>query len=144
MLARDMPGGQRRSTAACGALVALLCCAADASAHRVAPFDTPVEVRLLGPDAVRVRVAAGVNLPCDSLDNRPLVNGRFKAGDIVRATAFGDGCVCFQQTYAPLVDSDWSTPARICSACSFNPQTRVWLCPPQRDPTIRISVSSSR
>jgi hypothetical protein len=105
---------------------------------------TPVVVALLGPDAVRVRVATGPNMPCDSIDNRTIIDGRFAAGQIVRATAVGNGCVCFQQTYAPLSDSDWSTPAHLCTACSYNPYTRIWTCPPQREPTISIRVASAR
>ncbi len=106
-------------------------------------FEVPVIVTSLGPDAVRVRVASGRTMPCDSSSNRMVIDARLDAGQAVRATS-NRGCVCFQQTYAPLADSDWSTPQRVCSPCAYNPATRVWVCPPQREPTIAIQVASSR
>jgi hypothetical protein len=130
-----------------GAIVALLLASSDAFARRgiVRPYvDTPVVVALLGPDTVRVRVAMGPVMPCDSMENRMLIDGRFAAGQVVSARAVGDGCVCFQQTYAPLSDSDWSMPRRLCSPCGYNPGARVWICPPNREPTISIRVPSSR
>ena len=117
----------------------------DALARRSMPWITPVEVMMLGPDPVQVRVTNGVGMPCDSIDDRPVIVGRFKAGEAIRAVAVGNGCVCFQQTYAPFSDSDWSTGTLLCSACTYNPYTLVWSCPPSNlDPTIRIKVASSR
>ncbi len=97
----------------------------DALARRSMPWPTPVEVTMLGPDAVRVRVTNGVAMPCDSIDDRPLIVGRFTASETIRTVAVGDGCVCFQQTYAPFSDTDWSTATRLCSACQYNPYARV-------------------
>ena len=75
----------------------------------------------------------------------PLIVGRFEAGATIRTVAIGGGCVCYQQTYAPFSDVDWSTASLICSACKYNPSTRVWICPPSNpEPTIRIAVASSR
>ena len=100
---------------------------------------------MLGPEPVRVRVTNGVGMPCDSIDDRPVIVGRFKAGEVIRGVAVGDGCVCFQQTHAPFSDTDWSMPSLICTACKYNPYTHAWVCPPSdADPTIRIPVRSSR
>ena len=117
----------------------------DALARRSMPWSTPVEVTMLGPDPARVRVAVGAAMPCDSVDDRPLITGRFAPGQTIRATALGNGCVCFQQTYAPLSDADWSMATQICTACSYNAYLRAWFCPPSSpDPTIHIRVASSR
>jgi hypothetical protein len=126
-------------------LLALLLAPSDALARRSGPWSTPVEVTILGPDPVRVRVAAGVAMPCDSSDDHSLIAGRFKPGQTIRAVAVGGGCVCFQHTYAPFSDADWSMPTLICTRCRYNYDERVWFCPPSSpDPTIRINVASSR
>jgi hypothetical protein len=107
-------------------------------------FHTPVLVTLLGPDPVRVRIATGRDLPCDASRNKLLIDGRFPAGSVLRASALGMGCVCFQQTYAPFANTDWSTAQWVCSACGHNSATGVWVCPPGREPTIAFQVKSSR
>jgi len=144
MLGRVERSASRRGLLFALPLLASFAASSDALARHSTPFMTPVEVTMLGPDPVRVRVANGVNMPCDSIDDHALINGRFGAGQVIRTTALGDGCICFQQTYAPLSDSDWSLATHRCTACSYNPYTRVWLCPPNTDPTIRIQVASSR
>lgn len=127
------------------ALLALFLSSSDALARRSMPWPTPVEVTILGPEPVRVRVTNGAGMPCDSADDRPVIVGRFKPGDAIRAVALGDGCVCFQQTYAPFSDSDWSTATLSCTACTYNAYSHIWSCPASNaDPTIRIKVASSR
>ncbi|MET0791627.1 MAG: hypothetical protein ABW061_08915 [Polyangiaceae bacterium] len=84
-------------------------------------------------------------MPCDSIDDPPVIVGRFKPGEAIRGVAVGNGCVCFQQTYSPFSDTDWSTATLICSACTYDPYARTWACPPSNpDPTIRIRAASSR
>jgi len=103
---------------------------------------TPIEVTMLGPDAVRIRVALGSTYPCDSGDNRLIVEGKFAAGQVVHAAA-PDHCVCFQQTYAPFSDTDWGASAMVCRSqiCSDIGKKH---CVPAPDPTIRLQVSSQR
>lgn len=126
-------------------LLALFFSSSDALARRSMPWSTPVEVTMLGPDPVRIRVTNGPAMPCDSIADAPLIVGRFNAGEAIRVVAIGGGCVCFQQTYAPFSDTDWSGATQICTACRYNPYTRVWTCPPSSpDPAIRIRVASSR
>jgi hypothetical protein len=137
--------GSKRGWTSILPVVAVFFSSSDALARQSHPWSTPVEVMMLGPDPVKVRVASGVTMPCDSIDNRPLIVGRFNPGEAIRAVAVGNGCICFQQTYAPLSDSDWSIGTLICTACKYNPYTRAWACPPSNtDPTIRIKVASSR
>jgi hypothetical protein len=126
-------------------LLALFFASSDALARDSVPWSTPVEVTIRGPNPVRVWVSAGVDMPCNSMGDQAQIAGRFKPGQTIRALAVGDGCVCFQQTYAPFSDTDWSLSTRICTACNYNHYTRVWFCPPSNpDPTIHIKVASSR
>ena len=84
-------------------------------------------------------------MPCDSIDDRPVIQGRYKQGEAIRGVAVGNGCVCFQQTYAPFADTDWSMSTLICSPCTYNSYAHAWDCPASKsDPTIRIKVASSR
>lgn len=142
------PGGLAGSTARyvlLPALSALLLCSADAHAQRRrVEWETPVVVTLLGPATVRVRVSSDRSLPCDTGNGRAFIDDRYGPGAVLRVTSVGQSCVCFQQTYAPLRDSDWSVPARLCSQCAYDYYRRYWVCPPNREPTIAIQVSSSR
>lgn len=137
----------RRLGGTLGLPIAALLCTADVWGGDPARFfrvETPLMVVQRGPDPVRVRISTGRTLPCDSSSNRMLIDRRVESGEVVRTTALSN-CVCFQQTYAPLADSDWSTPQRVCSPCAYNPQNRTWVCPPPHvDPTISIEVVSSR
>jgi hypothetical protein len=74
---------------------------------------TPIEVRLLGPKGVRVRVSRGSTLPCDSGDDRPIITGKFAPGEVVRAST-PDECVCVQQTHEPFTDVDWAAGFMVC------------------------------
>ena len=104
---------------------------------------TPIEVTLLGPSAVRVRISRGSTMPCDSGDDRQLIAGKFAPGQVVRAST-PDDCVCVQQTYEPFADVDWAAGSMIC-----RPQICTWAgrskhCVPAPDHTIRIAIRSKR
>jgi hypothetical protein len=79
----------------------------------VADGTTPIEITMLGPGASPVRLALGTTFPCNSGDNRLIVEGEFGPGQVVHA-ATADRCVCFQQTYEPFSDTDWSASAMVC------------------------------
>jgi hypothetical protein len=84
---------------------------------------------------VRVQLAEGVTAPCDSGNNRMLLDARLPAGATFRAAIAGD-CVCIRSTSASFPNSDWSTSGlkcrpRIC---------RGRICRPAPDPTIYLSV----
>ena len=104
---------------------------------------TPVEVTMVGPSAVRIRIAQGTTFPCDSGDNRMLVQGKFEPGQVVHLTT-PDRCVCLQQTYAPFSDVDWGASGMACRPmiCTF--RGRVRHCVPAADPTIRVIIRSAR
>ena len=122
-------------------VAAVLCLALAPTFTRdaVADVATPLEITLLGPGAVRVRVTVGTTSPCDSGDNRKLVDGKFAAGQVLRATVMGS-CVCVQQTFEPFSEVDWSQSSVAC-----RPQIcRGRQCLPARDPTIRLRLSSTR
>jgi hypothetical protein len=114
------------------ALFAVALFALGASATSV----VPVEITMHGPKAVRVRIYSGQTSPCDSSNNHRVVDGRFEPGHVIRTTARTD-CVCFQQTYEPFVEIDWSTPVQACRIkCNRGGCRYV-------DHTIRIGVVSS-
>jgi hypothetical protein len=139
MASREPRSIARRSTLAPSALVLLggMLLAADANASGV----IHVEITMLGPDAVRVRLAEGKVFPCDSSDNRMLVQGRFSAGEVIRADATRD-CVCVQQTFASFPDVDWSAPQLACRPLNCAGIPRGRRCPPAPDVTIRIQIAS--
>lgn len=100
-----------------------------------------VEIRVLGPGTVRLRVAQGAAMPCDAAGNHLLVNGKFGPGQVV-ATSTDAQCVCVQQTHQPFVDVDWSPAVFACRpvTCSGGGKSRVCRLAP--DPTIRIDIRS--
>jgi hypothetical protein len=104
---------------------------------------TPIRLTLAGPHAVRVRVAQGSTFPCDSGDNRAILEGKFEPGQVVSLTTT-DRCVCMQQTYAPFSDVDWGPSGMVCRPmiCSFFGRTK--RCVPSPDPTIRVTIRSER
>jgi hypothetical protein len=65
------------------------------SNHTAATEIVPIVVTMLGPSTVRIRVSEGTVLPCDSADDRMLIEGQFAAGEVLRATTLSR-CVCVQ------------------------------------------------
>ncbi|HEY4105820.1 MAG TPA: hypothetical protein VGM44_18095 [Polyangiaceae bacterium] len=104
---------------------------------------TPIELTLLGPDPVSVRVALGTTFPCDSADDRILIQGKFAPGEVIRATV-PDDCVCFEQTHTPFRDIDWGPSQRICRPQICRGAGKARRCVPSPDPTIRLRISSNR
>ncbi|MEO8903276.1 MAG: hypothetical protein ABI488_14160 [Polyangiaceae bacterium] len=108
-----------------------------------APTITPIELTMVGPDSVSVRVSGGTTLPCDSGDDRMLVQGKFNAGEVVRASTTA-GCVCVQQTYQPFPDIDWTPAGVVCRPQACRGVGRTRRCVPAKDPTIRLRFQSQR
>lgn len=134
----------RRQPRAWGLLSVLLLLVTMLSAgDAVADSVTPVVITLLGPGAVRVRLAEGRSFPCDSGDNHRLVEGKFKSGVVVRTTT-PEHCLCFQQTYEPFSDADWSLSSLVCRPQVCKRKGKGQTCVPAPDPTIRLSISSQR
>lgn len=104
---------------------------------------TPIEITLLGPGPARVRVARGTTFPCDSGDNRHLIEQRLEPGQTVRA-AVPEHCVCLQQTFAPFIDIDWSESSLVCRPQLCRGVGRARRCIPTPDPTIRLELRSTR
>jgi hypothetical protein len=103
----------------------------------------PVVITMLGPGAVRIRIARGSTFPCDSADNRPLLEGKYGPGDIVR-TSTPDRCLCVQQTYEPFSDVDWSASSMVCRPQICTRPGKGQKCTPAPDPTIRLAIHSNR
>lgn len=102
-----------------------------------------VEITMLGPSAVWVRVTQGATVPCDSSDNHRLVQGKFNPGEVIRTTTT-DNCVCVQQTYEPFTDVDWSASRPVCRPIECASRGRARRCREAPDPTIRIAIGSKR
>ena len=113
--------------------------AGDAAADGVAA----VVITMLGPGAVRIRIARGNTFPCDSGDNRLLIEGKYRPGDVVR-TSTPDRCLCVQQTYEPFSDVDWSASSMVCRPQICTRPGKGQKCVPAPDPTIRLSIHSYR
>ena len=109
----------------------------------VASDVTPIEVTMLGPGAARIRIALGRTFPCDSGDDRRLIEAKLAPGEVARAVT-PDRCVCFQQTYEPFPEIDWGASAIVCRPQICTNFGKKKQCVPAPDPTIRINVSSRR
>jgi hypothetical protein len=104
----------------------------------------PVVVSLTGPAKVRALIAEGNTMPCDSPENHVLYNGFIEPDQILRLAAT-NGCVCYQQSFAPLTAVDWGPAQSACSPviCKHGP-TGKNICTPSPDRTIRIGLTSRR
>jgi hypothetical protein len=67
----------------------------------------PVVVSVVGKGVIRVRVADGTSLPCDSSTNHVLFDGHVKAGDKI-SLASKAGSVCVDHTYGSFRESQWA------------------------------------
>ncbi|MET0791376.1 MAG: hypothetical protein ABW061_07630 [Polyangiaceae bacterium] len=130
---------RRRAFAALFGLPIALLFADDVAADGL----TPVVITMLGPSAVRIRVAQGNTFPCDSGDNQRLIEGKYRVGEIVR-TSTPDRCLCVQQTYEPFSDIDWSASSMVCRPQICTRAGKGQKCVPAPDPTIRIGIRSTR
>jgi hypothetical protein len=96
---------------------------------------TPVVLTSASSVEIRVQLADGLTAPCDSGNNRMLLDGKLAAGATFRASIAGD-CVCIRSTSASFPNSDWTTSGLQC-----RPRTcRGRVCRPAADPTIYLSV----
>jgi hypothetical protein len=80
---------------------------------RAQPWTIPVYVSVVGSGVVRVSVAAGNVVPCDSSTNVPLFDGRMSAGTTtVLASPYG--CICERHTHGAFREVDFTTPQIWC------------------------------
>jgi len=96
----------------------------------------PVVVRVGGGGKARIRVqlSEGRAMPCDSGENRPLLNGRLAPGETFRGEIAGD-CVCVRHTTPAFPDTDWTESGLVC-----RPRIcRGRICRPAPDPTIFLN-----
>jgi hypothetical protein len=98
----------------------------------------PVIITSVGPKEMRLRVAAGVVGPCESLSNERLFDGTLAPGQrVVLQTA--QGCVCIEHTYDDFPDANWAPTMFACRPviCAGR------RCRPADDQTIRVTLSSA-
>jgi len=96
-----------------------------------------VVVHVQGEGRIRIEVASGNALPCDSSGNRRLYEGWIGGGETFNAST-SDECVCVRHTTKRFPASGWSTPGFVCrpKVC------RGRICRPAPDPTIRVTLST--
>ncbi len=97
------------------------------------PYTVPVYVTVAGSGSVRVLVAAGDVVPCDSSSNMRIFDGWAAAG----RTFFLQSpwpCVCEQHTYGSFRETNFTPPQVVCQ--QVNPVTGVPY------PFIAIAVST--
>jgi hypothetical protein len=95
----------------------------------------PVVVTVTGKRTLRVQVAEGRTLPCDSHDNQAVFNRRIAPGETVHASITGD-CICMRHTTGSFGDAEWTPSGLVC-----RPRIcRGRICRPAPDPTIRLAL----
>jgi hypothetical protein len=100
------------------ALVALV----TGDVHADVPYTLPVYVTVTGTGSIRLLVASGDVVPCDSSSNMRLFDGRAEAG----RTLFLQSpwpCVCEQHTYGSFRETNFTPPQVVCQ--QVNPVTGV-------------------
>lgn len=98
----------------------------------------PVVVIMNGEGRVRLEVAAGRSMPCDSSANTPLFGGWITGGQVFSATT-EEECVCVRHTTKKFPSSGWSKPGLVCRKRIC----RGRICRPAPDPTIKVTLSTN-
>jgi len=127
-----MRGSGRAWKIAAPTIAAVL--AAPCQVHAEAPT-WPVIVTSVGPQRLRVRVAAGYVQPCSSSSNRMLFEGPLEPGESV-SLGTPSLPICVEHTYGAFPDTDWSVGA-------FFPNGRCGRGPCRPPPVVRVFVSSN-
>jgi hypothetical protein len=104
------------------------------------PVATPVVATLYGNERVQVIVAEGSTAPCDSPENRQLYRGFVEPGRPLLLQS-PLGCVCVQQSFAPMTSTDWGPSRWECRPQACN---AAKVCRPVVDPAIRVALVSRR
>jgi len=108
--------------------------AAPSQVHAEDPM-WPVVVASVGPQRLRVRVAAGYVQPCSSSSNRMLFEGPLEPGESV-SLGTPSLPICVEHTHGAFPDTDWSVGA-------FFPNGRCGRGPCRPPPVVRVVVSSN-
>lgn len=106
-----------------------------------AASSTRVVVSMHSTKRVRVQIAEGSTMPCDSRDNRLLFdstlgNGEGFSGETDR------GCVCLRHTTDAFPRVGWSDSRMVCRPKAKACKGRV--CKPATDPTIRVDIDATK
>jgi hypothetical protein len=94
---------------------------------------TPAMVEAFGSGRVRLRLAEGTNVPCDSSTNRPVLDGWIEAGTPLMLFV-GSSCICVEHTWGTFRKSDWAPGQIVCNRA----RTRTH----RADRTIRVRFST--
>jgi hypothetical protein len=66
-----------------------------------------VEVNVVGTGSIRVRISEGHVIPCESLENRPVLT-EWMAPGAPRVFFVSDDCICVEHTYGSFREAEWS------------------------------------
>ncbi len=114
-----------------GALGGILLAAAPVEADPPAPVVARSEL----PARVRVQIAGGLAMPCDSSADRMLFDATLAPGETWQGITVDD-CVCVRHTTSTFSNTDWTTPRLLC-----RPRVcRGRRCWPAGDPTIHVPI----
>lgn len=100
---------------------------------------TPVIVSVQSQKRIKVQVAEGSTMPCDSLDNRMLFNSTLGNGQAFQGTTDGQ-CVCIRHTSDAFPNAGWSDSKMVCRprACKGK------VCKPAPDQAIKVDIRASQ
>lgn len=89
--------------------------AADASARIPPPPPPPAPITLVvtGPAAIRVRLTAGVGMPCDASMNQKIFDAKAKPG-FASTWLVSSTCFCVEHTTVAFPDVEWVPPRIEC------------------------------
>ncbi|HEY8074981.1 MAG TPA: hypothetical protein VIF62_12745 [Labilithrix sp.] len=114
-----------------GALGGIVLAAAPVAADPPAPIFVRSELAA----RVRLQIAGGLAMPCDSSADHMLFDATLAPGETWQGTT-SDDCVCVRHTTASFSNSEWTTPRLAC-----RPRVcRGRRCWPAGDGAIRIPV----
>lgn len=98
---------------------------------------TPVIVSVQSAKRIKVQVAEGNTMPCDSLDNRMLFNSTLGNGQAFQGATDGQ-CVCVRHTTDAFPTGGWSDSRMVCRprACKGK------VCKPADGP-IKVDINGA-
>lgn len=137
-----------RARAAAFALAVLVVSSAAFAQKKPAPppkpatttASTPVIVSVQSTKRIKVQVAEGNTMPCDSLGNRMLFNSTLGNGQAFQGATDAQ-CVCVRHTTDAFPAAGWSESKMMCRprTCS-----KGKVCKPSSDQPIRVDIRASQ
>jgi hypothetical protein len=103
----------------------------------------PVFVTSNGPKTVKIRVAAGVVMPCDSMSNEKVYAGPIEANQKLALSTPAE-CVCVEHTYDDFPVVGWGAAFVVCRRQICVGPRWHRQCRPDPKAVINIEIQSKR